>query len=98
MDVPDLAESRANTLRAIMPTGGHVLALVVLLGSLVLVFAAWRYACDREVRAAEVEFIASTVEVSDVIRQRLVNYELVARGGASLFASVARPTPQQWQS
>ncbi|MGH8076492.1 MAG: CHASE domain-containing protein [Lysobacter sp.] len=98
MDVPDLTDSRPNTLHAIMPTGGHVLALVVLLGSLVLVFAAWRYARDREVRAAEIEFIATTGEVRDLIRQRLVNYELVARGGASLFASVARPTPKQWQS
>ena len=98
MDGPIPTGKRANTLQAIVPTGGHVLALVVLLGSLVLVFAAWRYARDREVRAAEIEFIATTNEVAEMIRQRLVNYELVARGGASLFASVARPTPHQWRS
>ena len=96
MDVDDPTESRSNTLRAIMPTGGHVLALAVLLGSLVLVFTAWRYARERELRAAEIEFIAKTGEVSDLLRQRMVNYELVTRGGASLFASVARPTPRQW--
>jgi len=98
MDAPDSTESRANTLRAMMPTGGHLLALLVLLGTLVLVFVAWRYARDREVRSAEVEFVATTVEVTDLLRQRLVNYELVARGGAALFASVARPTPRHWQA
>ncbi len=98
MDVPDSTESQANPLRAMMPSSGHLLALAVLLGSLVLVFAAWHYARDRELRAAEIEFIARTGEVSDLLRQRLVNYELVARGGASLFASVARPTPRHWQA
>ena len=98
MDMIDPTPNRANTLRAIVPSGGHVLALAVLLGTLVVVVVAWRYARDREVRAAEVEFIARTGEVNELIRQRLVHYELVARGGASLFASVARPTPQHWRA
>lgn len=80
-----------------MPTGGHMLALAVLLGALALVFTTWRYARASESRAAQSEFVASTDELSDLIRQRLVNFELVARGGASLFASVQRPTPRQWQ-
>lgn len=97
MHSPDTTPGLPNTLRAFVPTGGHVLALTVLLGSLVLVFAAWYYAREREMRAAQVEFIAGTSEVSDLIRQRLVNFEVVARGGASLFASVSRPTPRQWR-
>jgi len=98
MKTTESTETRANTLRAMMPTGGHVLALAVLLGTLVVVFVAWRYARDREMRAAEVEFIARTSEVVDLIRGRLVNYELIAGGGASLFASIARPTPRHWQA
>lgn len=97
MEAPNTTPLSPNNLRAMMPTGGHVLALAVLLGALVLVLAAWHYARVRELRAAEIEFIARTGEVGDLLRQRLVNYELVARGGAALFASVARPTPRQWQ-
>ena len=98
MKTTESTQIRANTLRALLPSGGHVLALAVLLGTLVVVVVAWRYARDREVRAAEVEFITSTGEVSGLIRERLANYELVTRGGASLFASLARPTPRHWRS
>ena len=35
---------------------------------------------------------------SELLQQRLVNYELTIRGGAALFASVARPTPSEWQA
>ncbi len=80
-----------------VPSGGHVLALLVLLGSLVLVFAAWHSARERVLRAAKIEFVAQAGEIGDLFRQRLVNYELVTHGGASLFASVTRPTPQQWR-
>ncbi|MHB8912079.1 MAG: CHASE domain-containing sensor histidine kinase [Lysobacter sp.] len=90
--------SRAHTLRAMMPNGGHVLALAVLLGTLAVVLVAWQYARAREVRVAEAEFIARTSEVSVLLRERLANYELVAGGGASLFTSIVRPTPRHWQS
>ena len=96
MNVSNPTGRRSTTLRAMLPSGGHVLALAVLLGAVLLVFAAWRYSRDRELRAAQIEFIAQTGEVSHLIRQSMVNYELVTRGGASLFASVARPTPRQW--
>ena len=98
MEVPAPPEPRANTVRALMPSRGHVLALAVLLGTLVVVMVAWRYARDREVRAAEVEFIAGTGEINHLLRQYLVQYELVARGGASLFASIAKPTPPHWRA
>ena len=80
----------------LLPRGGYLLALMVLLGALVLVLVAWHYAREREMRAAEVRFGTRTAEVVDRLYQRLVYYELVARGGTALFASMARPTPQQW--
>ena len=80
-----------------MPRRGYVLAVGVLLVSLALVFAAWLQARGQQRLAAEAEFVGRTGEVMEQLRQRLVKYELVARGGASLFASVARPTPRQWR-
>lgn len=78
------------------PVRGHLWALVVLLASLASVFALWRIAYDRELRASETAFVAGTGDIAALLQQRMVNYELVAGGGISLFASVARPTPQQW--
>lgn len=78
--------------------GGHVLALAVFAAALLLVFATWHAVRERELRAAEARFIATTGEVTDLLMQRLVEYELVAHGGAALFASMNRPTPQQWTS
>ena len=80
----------------LMPRRGYLLALAVLIGALLLVLAAWRIARERELRAAETTFGTRTTEVVDRLQRRLVYYELVARGGTSLFASVARPTPRQW--
>lgn len=74
------------------------MALVVLFGSLLLVLLSWRLARDRELRAAETGFIASTEEVVALLQQRLVNYELTIRGGVALFGTVALPTPAQWQA
>src|SRR3970040_221394 len=75
---------------------GHFWALLVLLGSLLLVIGLWRVAYEREMRAANLMFINGTAEVTELLKQLTVQYELVAGGGASLFASVARPTPQHW--
>lgn len=86
-DLPDLTPRRS-----------YLLALAVLIGALVLVFTAWRVARERELKSAQVEFIGRTEHVSELLQQRLVNYELVARGGVSLFASVARPTQEQWKA
>ncbi|WP_052101546.1 CHASE domain-containing protein [Novilysobacter arseniciresistens] len=78
------------------PLRGHLWALVVLVASLVTVLALWRAAYDRELRAADARFVASTQEAAELLKQRIINYELVAGGGAALFASVDRPTPSQW--
>lgn len=77
---------------------GHVLALLVLIGSVTLVVIMWRVAWMRELRAAEAEFVHRTTTLTELLQQRLVKYELVARGGAALFASVKRPTPGQWDA
>lgn len=71
---------------------------MVLLGSVILVCMLWRVAYNRELRAAELAFVSSTDEVVELLKQRMAQYELVTSGGASLFASVARPTPRHWYS
>lgn len=90
---PDTSERARSNL---MPRAGYLLALLVLVGSLILVVLAWYSARERELRAAEARFQANAAEIADRLYQRLVYYELVARGGTALFASMARPTPQQW--
>lgn len=78
--------------------GGYALALVVLVGSLLLVLLSWRAARERELQAAQAEFIVSAEEVVELVQQRLVNYDLTIRGGVALFGTVARPSPAQWQA
>ena len=91
---PDLQAAPARTTHH---AGGYVLALLVLLASLLLVFLYWRGAHVRELDSAEAEFVARTQEATALLVQRLDNYELVTRGGVSLFASVVRPSRRQWQ-
>jgi len=76
---------------------GYVLAILALLASLLVVLLYWRGAHEREMDAAQADFMAQTDEVTSLLRQRLGYYELMARGGVSLFASVDRPNGQQWQ-
>ena len=76
---------------------GYVLAILALLASLLVVFLYWRSAQEREMDAARADFIAQADETTPLVRQRLGSFELMARGGVSLFASVERPTRQQWQ-
>ena len=100
MTADDVREVRTPDLAELSPRRGYLLALIVLVGSLVLVFTAWNAARDRELRAAEAEFISKTAEVTELLRQGMTKYELVARGGVSMFASVTRPRPSplQWQA
>ena len=76
---------------------GYVLALLALVASLLLVWLYWRSAEQRELKAAQAEFAAETDATAELLRQRLAYFELVARGGVSLFASVERPSAGQWQ-
>ena len=75
-----------------------MLALAVLIGSLLIVFVTWRAAYEREVATARARFVARTDEVVYLLRERMSNFELVLQGGSALFATVARPSPQQWHS
>ncbi|MGY0798621.1 CHASE domain-containing protein [Lysobacter sp. A286] len=79
------------------PLRGHLLALVVLLASLVSVLLLWRVAYERELRSSEITFRSESNDITELLQQRMINYELVAGGGISLFA-VTRPTPEQWAS
>ena len=69
-----------SDLSGLTPRRGYLLAFIVFIVALVLVLTAWRIARDREQRSAQAEFVAQTVQVTELIQQRLVNYELVARG------------------
>ena len=69
---------------------GYVLAVLVLLASLLVVWLYWSGAHRREMTAANANFVASTQQTTLLLDQRLGLYDLIARGGVSLFASVAR--------
>lgn len=79
------------------PAGGYVLAVLALLASLALVLLYWRNAQQRELKAAEAEFTAETGAIAELLRQRFNTYGLILRGGVSLFASVDRPSAEQWR-
>lgn len=76
---------------------GYLLAVVVLIGSLLMVFLYARSAGEREHQVAEAEVNAESARLASLVEQRLLHYELALRGGVSLFASVSRPTDRQWR-
>lgn len=76
---------------------GYQLAVLVLIGSLLMVALYARNAGDRERQLAEADFATEAEQVVELLRQRLLAYELTAHGGVSLFASVDRPSPRQWR-
>src|SRR4249919_961719 len=84
--------------RASPGLSGFALAVLVLVASTLLVLMAWRAARQNAIDSARAEFENSCNEVVELLRQRLVNYELTIRGGAALFASVSRPNPSQWRA
>ncbi|MBP6216066.1 MAG: CHASE domain-containing protein [Luteimonas sp.] len=75
----------------------YVLAVVVLLGSLLMVWTYARTVAERERQAAETEFVAESNEIAMLLQQRLLQYDLALRGGVSLYWSVDRPTARQWR-
>lgn len=79
-----------------IPWQGHLLALAVLVGLVLVTVLLWRSARDREIRSARAEFIAQSAEITDRLRQKLVQYDLMTAGGAALFDTVRQPTPAQW--
>ena len=76
----------------------HALAVLVLVGALLMVALYARNALEREHRLAEASFVADAEQLSDVIRQRLLQYELSLRGGVALHSAAAdTPTSRQWR-
>ena len=58
----------------------------------------WQHARGRELRAAQVVFMAESDEALDRLRERMIQHELVLRGGVALFGTVAMPSRPQWKS
>ena len=95
------AEPGSTTTVPVAPASGlsgFALAVLVLIASTMLVLFAWRAASENARESAREDFVASCDEVTELLRQRLVNYELTIRGGAALFASVGHLSPMQWQA
>ncbi|NLC59714.1 MAG: PAS domain S-box protein [Gammaproteobacteria bacterium] len=76
---------------------GYLLAALVLAGSLMAVWFYARSAGERERALASADFVAEANHRADLLRQRLLTYELTTLGGVSLFGSVERPSRAQWQ-
>ncbi len=97
--VPDdpLAEEHGTAPPRRLPRG-YLLAVAVLAASLVLLALFWQHARGRELRAAEVEFLAESDEAVDRLHERMLQHELVLRGGVALFGTVATPSRQQWKA
>ncbi len=74
----------------------YALAVVVLLLSLAAVFYYAQSRREREMHAAQLEFEGRAAEVVERIRRRVGDYDLILRGGVSLFASVDWPSAEQW--
>ncbi len=94
---PPHRESRAE-LAPVLSRSGYLLAVLVLVGSLLLVAQYAKFAGEREQALAQARFVAEAEQAADLIRQRLLIYELSTRGGVSLFTTVQRPTRAQWRS
>ena len=79
------------------PRGGYLLAVLVLVASLALVALYARSAGERERDLAQARLAGQAEQLAARLRQRLLTYELVSRGGVSLFATVQRPTSRHWR-
>ena len=75
----------------------YALAVVVLLLGLAAVFYYAHSRHERELRANQETFEGYATEITGRMRQRIVDYDLILRGGVSLVASVDLPTAEQWR-
>ncbi len=80
------------------PRQGYMLAGLVLLASLTLVAIYATGAGNRERALAEARLAADAEHVAAGLRQQLLTYELITRGGVSLLAAVERPSARQWRN
>lgn len=77
---------------------GYVLAVLVLVASLALVAVYAVGAGQREQALAEARLAAEAEQVAARLRQQLLTYELITRGGVSLLAAIDRPSARQWRN
>ena len=77
---------------------GYLLAVLVLVASLTLV-AIYATGAGRRDRALdEARLAAEAEQVVARLRQQLLTYELITRGGVSLLAAIDRPSARQWRN
>ena len=76
---------------------GYPFALLVLVVSLLLVAIAWDHARQREMKLAAEQFRGIAGQQASLVQLHLNSVEMTLRGGASLFAALDRPTPEQWR-
>jgi PAS domain S-box-containing protein len=88
------AKFRNRWMRFLRPS--YALAVVVLLLGLAAVFYYAHSRHQRELQAARQAFDGYATEIAQRMRQQIVDYDLILRGGVSLVASVDWPTAGQW--
>ena len=76
---------------------GYPFAILVLVVSVLFVLVAWDHARQRELRLASQQFRSIAGQQASLVQMHLNNIEVTLRGGASLFAAVDQPTPEQWR-
>lgn len=76
---------------------GYPFAMLVLVVSLLLVAIAWDHARQRELKLAAERFRGIAGQQASLVQLHLNSVEMTLRGGASLFAALDRPTPEQWR-
>ena len=76
---------------------GYPFAVLVLVVSVLFVLVAWDHARQRELRLASQQFRSIAGQQASLVQMHLNNIEVTLRGGASLFAAVDQPTPEQWR-
>ena len=76
---------------------GYSFALLVLVGSLLLVASAWDHARQRELKLASEQFRGIAGQQASLVQLHLNSVEMTLRGGASLFAALDTPTTEQWR-
>src|SRR5690606_6969133 len=52
----------------------------------------------REQALAEARLVAEADQMAARLRQKLLTYELITRGGVSLLAAIDRPSARQWRN
>lgn len=77
---------------------GYMLAVLVLVAALTLVAIYATGAGARERAMSEARLSAEADQVVARLRQQLLTYELVTRGGVSLLAAIQRPNQRQWRN